>query len=174
MLVGHLAVGLAARRIDRTISIGTGVLATMLADLLWPVFTAAGLERVNFRQAMGAGNYFDAVDIAWSHSLLADAVWAGIAAGLYLLVRRSRRGAWVVFGAVLSHWLLDVVSHRPDMLLAPGVHAAFGLGLWTSIPATIVLEGGAWRSPWSRTRGRSPRGRAPARSSSGAERPSSR
>ena len=46
--------------------------------------------------------------------------------------------------AVLSHWLLDFVSHKPEMPLAPGVPGYFGLGLWTSIPATVIVEGGFW------------------------------
>jgi hypothetical protein len=60
------------------------------------------------------------------------------------LLRRYPRGAWLLFAAVLSHWVLDVISHRPDMLLAPGTHTVFGLGLWNSIPATLIVEGGIW------------------------------
>jgi hypothetical protein len=30
------------------------------------------------------------------------------------------------------------------MLLAPGTQATFGLGLWNSITATLVVEGGLW------------------------------
>jgi hypothetical protein len=50
-----------------------------------------------------------------------DGLWAGLLAA-YFLKRRSPRGAWVILGAVLSHWLLDWISHRPDMPLAPGGH----------------------------------------------------
>ncbi len=50
----------------------------------------------------------------------------------------------VVSLAVLSHWVLDVISHRPDMQLAPGVHLVLGLGLWNSMPATLIVEGGIW------------------------------
>lgn len=50
----------------------------------------------------------------------------------------------MLFAAVFSHWLLDFVSHRPDMPLAPGMLRHFGLGLWTSIPATLIVEGGFW------------------------------
>ena len=83
-------------------------------------------------------------DIPYSHSLLMDTVWAGLFGGAYLLWRRYTRGAWLLFAAVLSHWVLDFMSHRPDMLLAPGTHAVFGLELWNSIPATLIVEGGFW------------------------------
>ena len=144
MFVGHLAVGLVAKRIEPKLSLGTGVLAAMLVDLLWAIFLIAGIEHVHFKPGMGAGNYFDAYDIAMSHSLLMGAVWAALFAAAYFLRRHYPRGAWILFAAVLSHWFLDFVSHRPDMPLAPGVHRYFGLGLWNSIPATLVVEGGFW------------------------------
>jgi membrane-bound metal-dependent hydrolase YbcI (DUF457 family) len=144
MFVGHFAVGLAAKRIAPAISLGNLVLAAMLADLLWCLFMIAGIEHVQFRHAMGAGNYFQASDIAWSHSLLMDAVWGALLGAAYFLRRGSPRGAWILFAAVLSHWVLDWIAHRPDMPLAPGIHSYFGLGLWSSIPATILIEGGFW------------------------------
>ena len=58
-------------------------------------------------------------------------------------MRRYPRGAAVVFLAVLSHWLLDFVSHRPDMSLAPGVNLSVGLGLSDSRVALLV-EGLLW------------------------------
>src|ERR1051326_8689483 len=144
MLVGHFAVGLMAKRFEPSISLGTLVLAAMLADLLWCVFLLAGIENVQLKPGMGAGNYFAAADIAMSHSLLMDMVWAGLLAAAYFWRHHYPRAAWILFGAVLSHWLLDWISHRPDMPLAPGSHALFGLGLWTSIPATVIVEGGFW------------------------------
>jgi len=144
MLVGHLAVGLAGKRVAPRVSLGTLVLAGMLADLLWCVFMIAGIEHVRYKPGMGATNYLDASDIAMSHSLLMDVIWSGLFATAYFLKRRYPRGAAVLLLAVLSHWLLDVVAHRPDMPLAPGGHRFFGLGLWTSIPATLIVEGGFW------------------------------
>jgi len=73
-----------------------------------------------------------------------DVVWASLFAGAYFARRRYPGGAWLLFAAVLSHWVLDFVSHRPDMPLSPGIHVVFGLGLWNSIPATLIVEGGLW------------------------------
>jgi hypothetical protein len=144
MLVGHYAVGLVAKRLEPRVSLGTFVLAAMLADLAWCIFMLVGLEQVQFKPGMGAGQYFDATNIALSHSLLLDAVWATLFAAAYFLRRHYLLGAGVVFLAVLSHWLLDVVSHGADMPVMPGVHRYFGLGLWTSIAATVIVEGGFW------------------------------
>jgi len=76
--------------------------------------------------------------------LLMDILWGAFLAVAYYLWRRHARGAFILFAAVVSHWVLDVVSHRPDMPLAPGIPGVFGLGLWNSIPATLLVEGGIW------------------------------
>src|SRR5215475_10232933 len=69
---------------------------------------------VQFKPGIGAANYFAASDIGISHSLLMDGLWAALLAAAYSLKRRNPRGAWVFFGAALSRWLLDWISHRPD------------------------------------------------------------
>jgi hypothetical protein len=68
-------------------------------------------------------------------------VWSAAAAGTYLLVRRDARGAGVLGLLVFSHWVLDLVTHRPDLPLWPGSPLSVGLGLWNSIAGTIIVEG---------------------------------
>jgi hypothetical protein len=134
MLVGHLGVGLIGKRVEPKISLGTWMLAVLLPDLVCFPLLIAGVER--FHGSVG--------DIPYSHSLLMDALWAGLFAAAYFARRRYPRGAWLLFAAVLSHWVLDLISHRPDMQLAPGAGPALGFGLWNFIPATLVVEGGFW------------------------------
>jgi len=144
MLVGHLAVGFLAKRSEPVLSLGTCLFAPLLSDLLLFVFVISGREHIAFGAGAGAAAYLRAIDIGYSHSLLMTAVWAALFGGGFYLWRRSARGSVILFAGVLSHWLLDVVSHVPDMPLAPGLNTHVGLGLWTSIPATLVLEGGLW------------------------------
>jgi hypothetical protein len=144
MLVGHFALGLAAKRIEPKISLGTFMLAAMVADFLWCVFMIAGIEHIEIKPGLGAANSIIADRIAFSHSLITNTIWAALFASAYYLKRRNRRGAFVLFFVVISHWVLDFIAHNPDMPLAPGVQKYFGLGLWTSIPLTIVIEGGFW------------------------------
>ena len=132
MLVGHFAASLVAKRVEPKISLGTFVLAAMLPDLLWGFFLIAGIEHVYFKPGKGAANYLASADIGISHSLLMDAIWGALFAGAYFLLRHYQRGSWVLFGAVLSHWLLDFVSL--SVPLAPGEYGSLGLGLWHSIP----------------------------------------
>ena len=145
MLAGHVAAGFLGKRMAPSLSLGTAVAAGLAADLLWGMFLIGGVERFEIVRPGPTLMTSDVVThIEWSHSLALDLVWAALFAGGYFWWRRDRRAAWVVGAAVLSHWVLDFASHKPDMPLAPGIPSVFGLGLWTSIPATVVVEGGLW------------------------------
>jgi hypothetical protein len=143
MLVGHIAASFVGKRIAPKVSLGTLVLASLLPDLLWCVFLLAGVEHLSLRPTRGAANYLTLTDVPWSHSLLMDAGWAALFAAVYFLLRRHPRGAWVLLAAVLSHWLLDIATNK-NMPLAPGLNKSVGLGLWSSIPGTLIVEGGLW------------------------------
>jgi hypothetical protein len=105
------------------------MLAAMLADLLWGLFLVAGIEHVQFKPGRGAANYIADLDVAISHSLLMDVIWAALFAGAYFMKRHYAQGAHVVFVVVLSHWLLDVVSLAEP--LAPGLVRA--RWVWTMV-----------------------------------------
>jgi hypothetical protein len=143
MLAGHFAIGLFAKRTEPGLSLGTLFFAALFADVLAFTLVAAGIER--FRIATDVPrNRLIGENIVYSHSLLMDVLWGAMLAVAYFLWRRHARGAWILFAAVVSHWLLDFISHRPDMRIGPGIPGAFGLGLWSSIPATLLVEGGLW------------------------------
>lgn len=144
MFVGHFAVGFALKRAAPRVSLGTLILAAAFADVVWIVFFVTGVERVTIEPGLMAANSLNLVSIPFSHSLLMNAVWGGLFAGVYFWWRRDSRGAWVLLAAVLSHWILDVATHRPDMPLAPGLDLRVGLGLWNSRLATFLVEGALW------------------------------
>ncbi|MGC2182190.1 MAG: hypothetical protein WA637_02795 [Terriglobales bacterium] len=79
-------------------------------------------------------------DYPISHSLLMAIVWAVAFSGTYYALRRSKGSALVVGAAVVSHWVLDFIVHRPDLQLYPGGSVRVGLGLWNSWVATIAAE----------------------------------
>jgi hypothetical protein len=63
-----------------------------------------------------------------------------LAGGAYFFLRRDRVAAIVLAAGVLSHWVLDVIVHRPDMPLAPGGGPRLGLGVWNHFGLTVILE----------------------------------
>jgi hypothetical protein len=143
MLVGHVAAGLVAKRFEPEVSLGTYVFAALLADFIVFLLLILGVE--HFDAVPGATiNRAIGRDLYYSHSLLMLLIWGSLFAAAWFYRRRYPRGFWFIFGAVVSHWLLDTISHRADMPLVPGVPKFFGLGLWNSLPATILVEGGFW------------------------------
>jgi hypothetical protein len=142
VFIGHFALAFAAKRAAPDVSLGTLFMATQLPDLVWPVLVLLGVERVEVRTGITAFTPLDFVSYPYSHSLVALLAWSALLAAAYLARHRTAVSAALVLAAlVLSHWVLDVVSHRPDMPLTLTGDARLGLGLWNSIPATLVVEG---------------------------------
>src|SRR4029079_323431 len=81
----------------------------------------------------------DFVSYPYSHSLLMLAIWAILFGLICRHFVNDKRVLPIIAALVVSHWVLDFVSHRPDMPLYPG-GPKFGLGLWYSVPATVVVE----------------------------------
>ena len=142
MILGHYGLALAAKRVSKRTSLGTLIFAAQWADLLWPVLLIAGVEHVAIEPGRMAANPLDFVAYPYSHSLLMLVVWGALFGGIYYASRRSARGAWIVGALVVSHWVLDLVVHGPDLPLWPGSPMRLGLGLWNSIAGTLAAEFG--------------------------------
>ena len=148
MFIGHFGVGMAAKKWAPRTSLGTLFFAAQFLDLLWPIFLLLGLEHVRIAPGITRMSPFDFYDYPITHSLLMAAVWSVLVGIAYYALRRNTRSTWVVGLAVLSHWVLDYLVHRPDLLLWPG-GPKVGLGLWNSWVLETALEaaifaGGVW------------------------------
>jgi FtsH-binding integral membrane protein len=141
LFLGHFAAGLAAKKLTPYTSLGTLLLSAQLLDLIWPTLLLRGIEHVRIAPGITAVTPLDFVSYPWSHSLAVAVVWALLFSGIYVLLRRYPRGAIVTLALVLSHWVLDLVTHRPDLPLVPFGGPLVGLGLWYSLPATVIVEG---------------------------------
>jgi LexA-binding, inner membrane-associated putative hydrolase len=140
MFIGHFGVGFGAKRVAPRVSLGTLFLAAQFADLLWPTFLLLGIERVRIVPGITAATPLDFEYYPYTHSLLFAVIWGVVVGGVYQLLRRYARGALVVGAAVVSHWVLDLIVHRPDLPLFPGSATRLGFGLWNSIGWTLVVE----------------------------------
>lgn len=140
MFIGHFAVGFASKAVAPRASAGVLVMAPLFLDLLWPIFLLTGLESVRIDPGNTAFTPLDLHDFPYTHSLVMAIVWSLVLGGLYFAVSRYGRGAVVVAAGVFSHWVLDFVTHRPDMPLYPGSTTYLGLGLWNSRLGTVLVE----------------------------------
>src|SRR5579872_2229642 len=138
MFIGHFALGFAAKRAAPRSSLALLFAAAQLADLLWPLLVAIGLEQVRIDPGNTAVTPLDFVSYPYSHSLALLILWAGLFAWVFA-PSHSRRAFAVLALLVVSHWVLDYVTHRPDMPLYPG-GPKLGLGLWNSRAATVAVE----------------------------------
>ena len=139
MFIGHHAAAFAAKRLAPRVSLGTLMAAAMFLDLLWPILTLAGIEHFRIDPGNTTFTPLDFYDYPITHSLLMALVWSALAAIVYAIARRSSRDAVIVGLAVLSHWVLDFLTHRPDLPLWPNGPQA-GMGLWNSMTGTVLIE----------------------------------
>jgi hypothetical protein len=142
MFVGHTAIALAAKAKTPSVSLGWLVAAAFALDLLWPVFLLLGIEQVSIVPGVTAFNPLVFDSYPWSHSLIMACVWGLCAAGVARWLGMPNGVAGLIGVVVVSHWILDWVSHAPDLPLWPGQSPRLGLGLWNSVFGTLLVEGG--------------------------------
>lgn len=129
MFAGHYAAALAAKAAEPKAPLWTLVASCQLIDIGWGVFIATGIERAEADPSL-PGSSLVLSYMPWTHSLPAVIVWS-IATGILAaaVLRASTRVAVVIGVVVASHWVLDLIVHRPDLELFPG-GPRLGLGLW--------------------------------------------
>jgi len=91
MLVGHHAVGFAAKRVAPSVSLGTLQLASVFLDLIVFVDQLAGIEHARVTPGITAFSALDGYDVAISHSLLTAVLWSAAFAIVYFWRRRDVR-----------------------------------------------------------------------------------
>lgn len=141
MFVGHLGVALAAKRVEPRVPLAAGVAAAFALDLAWPILLLVGVETVRVSPGDTAFTNLAFESYPWTHSLAMVLIWSGLACVVGQKAFRSWSAGVVTGALVSSHWVLDWVTHRPDLPLWPNGPVA-GLGLWNSVPGTIVVEAG--------------------------------
>ena len=150
MFIGHFALAFGAKRYAPQVSLGVLFLSCQLADLLWPNLVLMGWERFEIEPGNTAMTPLSFLHYPYSHSLVALLVWGTLFGALYvLLTRASVKTALVITALVFSHWILDVVTHRPDMPITLGGAQRIGLGLWNApvfaiATEMIIFSAGVW------------------------------
>jgi membrane-bound metal-dependent hydrolase YbcI (DUF457 family) len=140
MFIGHFAVGFAAKRWAREAPLGVLLLAPVLLDVLWPAFCLIGIEQYRILPDGGPFTRLEFISYPWSHSLAMSIVWGLLLGALWRLRGGSGRTAAILAAAVVSHWVLDWVTHLPDLPLWPPRGPRLGLGLWNSVAGTVAVE----------------------------------
>lgn len=153
MFVGHYGVSFAGKGFERRLPLWLLFLAVQFVDILWCILILAGVEKVRIVPRITATNPLDLYYMPYTHSLVAAVVWSVLVFLCYRMFvsRRSPNPdmpALFLALAVFSHWILDLLVHRPDLPLYDNSHK-LGLGLWNYPMPTFALEaailfGGMW------------------------------
>src|SRR3989442_2570756 len=142
MFAGHYRVSFAGKRLAQTIALWVLFLAVQLLDVGWGILVPLGVEKVRIVPGITASNPLDLYYMPFTHSLVAALLWSLGAYAAWRSIRAfgpSHRAALLVAAAVFSHWLLDVIVHRPDLPVYDDT-LKLGLALWNYRAAALLLE----------------------------------
>lgn len=140
MFIGHFGIGMAAKKYAPEISLGTLFIAAQFLDLLWPTLLLLDVEHVIIRP-YNSLQPLDFIDYPISHSLIMVFLWSFLFGVVYWLFKKDKKAATILGLCVLSHWILDLIVHFPDLPLYPGHSPKLGFGLWNSRIGTVLAEG---------------------------------
>jgi len=141
VFVGHYGPSFAIKSFRCGIPLWLLFVAVQLLDFGWSVLILLGVEKVRIVPGITASNPLDLYYMPYTHSLAAAILWAGAA----IVVCKPLRGVrdwssalWIGV-AVISHWVLDFLVHRPDLALYDDT-AKVGLGIWNRPLIGFSLE----------------------------------
>jgi membrane-bound metal-dependent hydrolase YbcI (DUF457 family) len=141
MFIGHYALAFGAKKVAPSVSLGTAFLACQFADLLWPTLLMLGKEVVEIDPGNTLVTPLNFVSYPYSHSLVMLVVWSALFAIVYRAIRGWNQTAILTVAAlVFSHYLLDLIMHRPDLPITLTGSRRLGLGLWNYPGTTLALE----------------------------------
>eukprot|EP00698_Gefionella_okellyi_P003849 TRINITY_DN13571_c0_g1_i1.p1 TRINITY_DN13571_c0_g1~~TRINITY_DN13571_c0_g1_i1.p1 ORF type:complete len:236 (+),score=38.46 TRINITY_DN13571_c0_g1_i1:1-708(+) len=140
MFIGHFGFALIATYISPEVSFGWLWAAALLPDLVLPFTKLLGLDGTGILVNSHLFMPLDLYSIGWSHSFVTSVAQAIALALVFRIATGRKRSSSVIAWLVMSHWIGDAITHRPDLPLYPGATLKLGLGLWDYKAAAILTE----------------------------------
>jgi hypothetical protein len=151
MIAGHFGFAAGVKAAEPAAPLWALMLGTAWLDVVFVPLFLSGIESVQVAPGTVGGYGGAIIHADYTHSLLGALVLSAIY-GAAFRPRYGRRVAWVLGAVAFSHWLLDLIVHRPDLPLLPanlGGLPRLGFGLW-QFPAVsaavelLLVVGGSW------------------------------
>lgn len=145
MFAGHLAAGLALKKVERKVNLGWLFFAALFHDFLLGVLVLLGVEQIHVPTDFAQKHYLN-FTFPYSHSFLASLLWSLLAFGItYAILSRwtvqeRKRAGLAISLAVFSHFVFDWIVHVPDLPLWSDASPKIGLGLWNNLPLALIVE----------------------------------
>jgi hypothetical protein len=142
MTAGHFGFAAAVKSKAPRVPLWALMLATYLLDVVFIFLVSAGIENFSPMNP-GQPSYGGVIIHAYySHSLV-GAILISVIAGLAANWLWDKRTGVVICAVVFSHWILDLIVHRPDLPVLPGNLGnlpLLGFGLWNLPVVSALLE----------------------------------
>ena len=141
MFTGHYGPSFAANSVEKRLPLWLLFIAVQFIDVLWAIFVLLGIEKVRIVPGITAASPLDLYYMPYTHSLVGALGWSMFAFAFCQLTPRFRglRTGVILAAAVFSHWIIDLVVHRPDLALYDSVYK-MGFGFWNYRVLSFVLE----------------------------------
>ncbi|MGV8150124.1 MAG: metal-dependent hydrolase [Candidatus Woesearchaeota archaeon] len=140
MFIGHFGIGFFAKKYAPKISLGWLFIASQFIDLLWPILLLFNVEKVAINNPVVGILTFNFISYPISHSLFMVFIWGILFGLIYWFFQKDKIGAIVLGLCVMSHWILDLIVHVPDLPLAPWDATKVGFGLWNYVIVSQIIE----------------------------------
>jgi hypothetical protein len=137
--INHAATALLLKRRYPELSLVPMLLAVQAMELVWVALNYLGVERTTTAPVVRYVGDIHLAYMPFSHSV-ATMVGVGVVAwAVGAVVGRPRLGAAIGLG-IVSHLMLDLVTHDGDIALAPGMaEREYGTFLYSRLPAAAFL-----------------------------------
>lgn len=139
--INHAATALLIKKQYPEAPLSLLLISVQCMELLWVGFNFAGIEYSTTEATVSSVLDVHLAHMPYSHSILSTLVVAGLA---WLIIRKGFNKPVIAVAtavAIVSHLLLDVLTHGQDIALAPFTDMnKVGLGLYEVPLAAFVVE----------------------------------
>ena len=145
MLIGHYGPAFIIKAIDKRVPLWGLFIAVQVPDIIWGILILLGIEKADINPSL-ISNPLDLNYMPYSHGLISTLCYSLVIVAILSFLpycRKHKEVAWWIGAAVFSHWLLDFLSHRPDLPIW-GNTLKIGLGLWNYPTWAVVVEVGIY------------------------------
>jgi hypothetical protein len=143
MIAGHYGLAAGVKAWAPRLPLWALMLSTFLLDVVFIFLNIAGIEYLAPVDPARANSYGGVLIHAYyTHSLIGALLIAAVA-GWIASRRWGQQSGLVIAAVVFSHWILDLVVHRPDLPILPGNAGnlpLLGFGLWQIPPISALAE----------------------------------
>lgn len=137
--INHAAAALIVKRRFPDVPLVPILIGVQLMELLWVALNFLGIERTTTEATVRYVGDIHLIYMPYSHSI-ATMIGAGLAAWAAGAIAGRARWGLAIGIAIVSHLVLDLVTHDRDIALAPLVAGEeYGTRLYNTMPAVAFL-----------------------------------